>query len=85
MPRGTTSGGVDPLLGVPKEFRCQPQRTARATDPAPRAAPMPRPRPADAPQVAQAESAQLRPAKPEKEETPAAKTAPQVPDVQGFE
>jgi hypothetical protein len=65
VPRGSASGRVDPLVGVPKEFRGQQQRSAApaqqrtaARPPAatPRAAPLPRPRPADAPQVAQNES-----------------------------
>jgi hypothetical protein len=65
VPRGSAPGRVDPLVGVPKEFRGQQQRNAApaqqrtaARSPAatPRAAPLPRPRPADAPQVAQNES-----------------------------
>jgi hypothetical protein len=64
VPRGSAPGRVDPLVGVPKEFRGQQQRSAApaqqrtaARSPAatPRAAPLPRPRPADAPQVAQNE------------------------------
>jgi hypothetical protein len=59
------SGAVDPLLGVPKEFRGQPQRNAApqqrtaARSPAdsiPQSAPLPLPRPDDAPTVAQNES-----------------------------
>jgi hypothetical protein len=65
-PRSGGPGSLDPLLGVPKEFRGQPQRNAApqrrtaAHAPAasiPHAAPMPRPRPADAPTVAQNETA----------------------------
>jgi hypothetical protein len=66
VPRGSASGRVDPLVGVPKEFRGQQQRSAAPAqqrtaarslaDSIPRTAPLPRPRPADAPQVAQNES-----------------------------
>jgi hypothetical protein len=92
VPRGTASGRVDPLLGVPTEFRGEQQRTAaRAPETAPRSAPMPRPRPADAPQVARTES--VPPPAP-KQEPAAAQQKPRaatpvdperVPDVQGFE
>jgi hypothetical protein len=63
VPRGAVRGSIDPLLGVPKEFRGQqprsaapPQQRTAARAPAdaiPRSAPLPRPRPADAPTVAQ--------------------------------
>lgn len=62
VPRRAERGPVDPLLGVPKEFRGQQQRGAApglrtaARSPAAsisRTAPLPRPRPADAPTVAQ--------------------------------
>jgi hypothetical protein len=72
VPRAAPRGPVDPLLGVPKEFRgrdgrAEPEpreRLAARTpnDGVPRVAPLPRPRPADAPAVAQREAP---PAKPE--------------------
>ena len=68
---------VDPLLGVPKQFRGQQRTAARSPESIPRTAPLPRPRPADAPSVAQQET----PPAP-----PAARPKPEdVPDVQGFE
>jgi hypothetical protein len=86
----TSSGPVDPLLGVPKEFRGrsgagEPPQTMRPSqrlaartpgDSIPRVAPMPRPRPADAPSIAQRDSA------PEKAETakPSALQPPVKPD-----
>jgi hypothetical protein len=83
MPRGNTLGTVDPLLGVPPEFRNRAGRpapkenlAARAPDPAPRATPMPRPRPADAPAMAQREATPKPPARREPAEPappPAAK------------
>lgn len=81
---------VDPLLGVPKEFRGQqPRMAARPPEPAPRATPLPRPRPADAPAVAQTETkappaAKPAPAKPAL--TPEAKEdIEKFPPLQGFE
>jgi hypothetical protein len=67
-------GAVDPLLGVPKEFRNRgtageppqaappgPRLAARTpADSIPRVAPLPRPRPADAPSLAQQESSPPR-------------------------
>jgi hypothetical protein len=72
VPRAGAPMPVDPLVGVPPEFRNRPARSAPAKDErvasrapdeaAPRATPLPRPRPADAPTVAQRERT---PAKPE--------------------
>lgn len=61
MPDAAATAPVDPLLGVPKEFRNRPARgapvrqqtAARPADSIPRVAPLPRPRPADAPSMAQ--------------------------------
>jgi hypothetical protein len=85
VPRRAERGPVDPLLGVPKEFRgrqAQPaqssqQRTA-ARPPAatPRAAPLPRPRPADAPAVAQTG----QPSPPAVQAAPVAEPAPEASD-----
>ena len=55
VPRGAVRGPIDPLLGVPKEFRGQQPRAP--ADAIPRSAPLPRPRPADAPTVAQSNAA----------------------------
>jgi hypothetical protein len=96
-PRAAPPRSVDPLMGVPPEFRnrttregsAKDDRVARAPEEAaPRATPMPRPRPADAPKVAKQDSAPAKqeaakPAAPE----PAAKppqSAGEVP-VQGLE
>ncbi|MEX2129835.1 MAG: hypothetical protein WD871_16570 [Xanthobacteraceae bacterium] len=82
VPRAAPRGPVDPLLGVPPEFRSRaargeptqaepPKERLAARTPAdsiPRIAPLPRPRPADAPSVAQRESA---PAKAEAAKPPA--------------
>jgi hypothetical protein len=71
VPRTMSRGPVDPLLGVPAEFRnrgvrsepaqAEPQKERLAArtpaDSVPRVAPLPRPRPADAPAVVQRESA----------------------------
>jgi hypothetical protein len=98
VPRATPPRSVDPLMGVPPEFRNRPTRdgsakddrvAARAPDePAPRATPMPRPRPADAPTVAKRDPAPA-PAKPEAvkptaPEPAATQSANDVP-VQGLE
>jgi hypothetical protein len=90
---------VDPLLGVPKEFRGQqprgtapspPQRTAaRPPESSPRTAPLPRPRPADAPTFARNAKAGQPAAEPGAEESsvaPEAKEeAEKFPPVQAFE
>ncbi|MCC6947839.1 MAG: hypothetical protein IT539_08740 [Bradyrhizobiaceae bacterium] len=79
VPQAALRGPVDPLLGVPKEFRnrdgrvqpvpSEPRERMAARTPSdgmPRVAPLPRPRPADAPAVAQREapSPEAEPAKP---------------------
>jgi hypothetical protein len=84
VPRSASRQPVDPLLGVPKEFRGQPSQGASASGessgaklaartPAdtPRATPLPRPRPADAPAVAQQQPAPVSAAKPEPPREPA--------------
>jgi hypothetical protein len=90
-------GAVDPLLGVPKEFRGQSQRNAApqqrtaARSPAdliPQSAPLPLPRPADAPTVAQNESASepaAAPAKAPSLSPEAKKDAEKFPPVQPLE
>ena len=76
VPRATVPRSVDPLVGVPPEFRNRATRDAPAKDDrvaarapeeaAPRVTPMPRPRPADAPTIARREPAPApAPAKPE--------------------
>lgn len=81
---------VDPLAGVPKEFRGQPaardeqQRLASRppVDAIPLTAPLPRPRPADAPAVAQNQNQPPAPA----ETAPASKPdTGKIPNAQGFE
>ncbi|HEY7458362.1 MAG TPA: hypothetical protein VH765_06380 [Xanthobacteraceae bacterium] len=67
IPRTSAPPPVDPLMGVPPEFRNRPLRNAPAKDErvaarapddvSPRVTPMPRPRPTDAPTVAQRERA----------------------------
>ena len=86
IPRAGAPMPVDPLIGVPPEFRNRPARTAPAKDErvaarapdeaARRVTPMPRPRPADAPTVAQRERT---PAPPEisKPAPPAPKAKPE--------
>lgn len=91
IPRSASPRPVDPLVGVPKEFRGtapgarEEQQRLAARPPAesiPRSAPLPRPRPTDAPSVAQQEPAPPPAAAPK----PVAKPDPKdVPDVQGFE
>jgi hypothetical protein len=84
IPRAGAPMPVDPLIGVPPEFRGRPARTAPAKDErlaartpdeaAPRVTPMPRPRPADAPTVAQREATS---AKPEINKPPEPKAKPE--------
>lgn len=91
IPRSASPRPVDPLVGVPKEFRGtapgarEEQQRLAARPPAesiPRSTPLPRPRPADAPSVAQNETPPPAAAEPK----PPAKPNPKdVPDVQGFE
>lgn len=87
---------VDPLVGVPKEFRGQPaardeQQRLAARPPAdaiPLTAPLPRPRPADVPAVAQNQTAPATPAEAApapKPDVPAPKPDVKVPAAQGFE
>ncbi len=81
----TGSIARNPLNGVPREFRGEPQRlAARPPEPAPRATPLPKPRPADAPKVVQAETQAPPAAKPAL--TPEAKEdIEKFPPLQGFE
>jgi hypothetical protein len=76
VPRATAPRSVDPLIGVPPEFRNRAARDMPAKDDrvaarapeeaAPRVTPMPRPRPADAPAMARREPTPVpAPAKPE--------------------
>jgi hypothetical protein len=76
IPRAASPRTVDPLVGVPPEFRNRAARDTPAKDDrvaarppeetAPRATPMPRPRPADAPTIARREPAPApAPTKPE--------------------
>jgi hypothetical protein len=100
VPRTAPPRSVDPLMGVPPEFRNRagtPAKddrvAARAPEQAaPRVTPMPRPRPADAPTVARRDPAPtLSPAKPEAVKPAAPETAakPAQPSgdtpVQGLE
>jgi hypothetical protein len=87
IPR-SPSRPVDPLAGVPKEFRGQPagrdeQQRLAARPPAdaiPLTAPMPQPRPKDAPAVAQ----EIAPAATEVKPAPAPAVR-DIPSAQGFE
>jgi hypothetical protein len=88
--RQATRGTADPLIGVPKEFRGQQQRTAaRPPETGSRATPLPRPRPADLPAVAQTEKTSEPAAAPVVQEpvlTPKAKEdAEKFPPVQALE
>ena len=90
IPRAAAPRSVDPLIGVPQEFRNRAARDTPAKDDrvatrapeeaAPRATPMPRPRPADAPTIARREPAPApAPAKPEAAK-PAAPESAAKPD-----
>jgi hypothetical protein len=101
VPRSGAPRSVDPLMGVPPEFRGRPapakddRVAARAPEETvPRVAPMPRPRPADAPTMARREPTPApapAAAKPEAPKPvapePAARPQPSTADspVQGFE
>jgi hypothetical protein len=97
VPRAGRTGSVDPLRGVPKEFRGDPSRDSESrqriaarspADTIPRSAPLPLPRPADASKVAQTESrSEPTPAsaKPHQMSPEAKKDAEKFPPVQPLE